>query len=312
MYSRVLIPLDGSSFAERILAYVDEFATPDQTEIILMQVVNVSVREVLGNLEPVADIHIKSVFEAAEKYLNQIRGELRQRGFRARVHLDRGDVAETICATADAQDVDLIAMTTHGRSGASRWLLGSIADRLIRSASQPIFLVRPTNGRTPDGVVRKILVPLDGSKLAELALPHAVAMAKRSNAQVILIQAIHELEIAPSDRVVAEKPPVSPQESAESYLRSVLADLRTKEGIDGEVMVREGHPAEVILQAAESEETDLIVMSTHGRSGLNRWVYGSVADKVLRQSPKPLLLIRSRVESERRMNEANQANLMTS
>jgi len=298
MYRKVLIPLDGSAFAERVLAHVERLISSQDCELILLRVVVPS--EHIVSPETVATlgtVDLSGLLEHAERYLAQIRGEMREMGIRARTKVAQGDVASAVCDTADAQQVDLIAMTTHGRSGLGRWAYGSVADRVIRTANQPVFLIRPTTEIPPDGGVRRILVPLDGSPLAERALAPATALAQDWGAEVLLLQAINpltDLEFAmiyasweSPDTVYAHR-----QTAAERYLAEVQQNLRVA-GVSSSTLVDEGHAADLILDTAEAEDVDAIVMSTHGRSGLSRWVYGSVADKVLREATCPLLLIRA-------------------
>lgn len=299
MYQKVLIPLDGSPFAERVLSHIEWLTSPQAAEIILLHVVRpptyVVGPEAMAPLEPIDATYAE---KDAEAYLKQVKGELREMGLQAHTQIGDGDVASTICGVADAQDADLIAMTTHGRSGVSRWAFGSVADRVIRSAPQPIFLVRGTDDVAPRKTIRKIMVPLDGSELAEQALPQAEVLAKEKGAEVLLLRAIEPL----SDREFAalfaawespEEVYAHRQTAAEQYLEQIQGELRATI-LSSEILVEEGHPAEVILDTAGAEAVDLIVMSTHGRSGLSRWVYGSIADKVLHKATCPLLLIRAR------------------
>lgn len=298
MYRKVLIPLDGSSFAERVLAHVQRLISPQDCELILLRVVVPS--EHIASSETLAALgtaDFRGLVEHAESYLAQIRGEMRELGVRARTQVAQGDVASAICDAADARQADLIAMTTHGRSGLGRWAYGSVADRVIRTASQPVFLVRPATELPADGEVRRILLPLDGSPLAERALAPATALARDWGVELLLLQAVKPLtdrEFAmlyasweSPDTVYAHR-----QTAAERYLAEVQRRLRVA-GVSSSTLVDEGHAADLILDTAEAEDVDIIVMSTHGRSGMSRWVYGSVADKVLREATCPLLLIRA-------------------
>ncbi len=302
MYRKILIPLDGSSLAERVLAHVEQMFPPKKVEIYLLRVVTLyGYRDVLrpdmvAELAPPA-LDVDKLYEEAREYLRQKKGELREMGYTVYTHVTAGDVAATICEFADAQDVDLIAMTTHGYSGLTRWLIGSVADRVVRSAERPVLLVRPSMETPKETELRQILAPLDGSELAEQALPHALALAKENNASILLVQAILPLE-----ELVLYMPLGAPEflsdisieelkQQAEKYLRQVQARLQ-EEGVTSEIVVVEGRPADVIIDVAEREGVGLIVMSTHGRSGLGRWVFGSVADKVLHSASRPLLLVR--------------------
>jgi nucleotide-binding universal stress UspA family protein len=146
-------------------------------------------------------------------------------------------------------------------------------------------------------VYKRILVPLDGSKLAEVALPHAVAQAKLGGGTLVLLRAILPLTAAVIaegaayidwDRIRADL-----EAEARAYLEGLRARLAA-EGLNVVVDYREGAPADVIIEAEERHGIDLVVMATHGRSGLGRWVIGSVADRVVRAGKAPVLLIRPR------------------
>lgn len=298
MYSNVLVPLDGSPFAERVLAHVESVMLPDEAQLVLLRVIETPQYVFAPEAVPTpAPLDLDSVRQQAQEYLDQVEDELHSKGIVTRTELADGDVASTICGVADAQDVDLIAMTTHGRSGVSRWAFGSVADRVLRAANQPIFLVRGSVEAPASDEFCRILVPLDGSELAERALPAAQTLAEAQEIEIVLIRAFEPL----SDREFAglyaswssiEEAYAHRQTAAERYLEEVQADLKAA-GLACTYLAAEGHPAEVILNVAGTEDCDMIVMSTHGRSGLGRWVYGSVADKVLRHAACPLLLIRA-------------------
>ncbi|MFQ5946213.1 MAG: universal stress protein [Anaerolineae bacterium] len=298
MYGKVLIPLDGSAFAERVQAHLQPLIVPGETELILLRVVE----PLSYSVSPEAFAAMGGMDEAlrwdeAKVYLDGVRGEWRELGFRTHMEVSGGEVATAIARSAEVHGADLIAITTHGRSGLGRWAYGSVADRVIRSATQPIFLVRGTSEVPPERTIRRILVPLDGSELAEMALEPAKSMAKEMGAEILLVRAVaplSETEVAAlytgwgsADEVYSRR-----QTAATQYLGRVQRDLKA-EGLKGATFVDEGHPAQVIVETEASHEADMVVMSTHGRSGVARWVYGSVADKVLRRAQSPLLLVRS-------------------
>jgi nucleotide-binding universal stress UspA family protein len=140
---------------------------------------------------------------------------------------------------------------------------------------------------------RKILVPLDGSKLAEKVLPFAAREAKAHGASLILLRVVHpfflEEPVTEAEQVILQKG----RERASRYLEEVRARLMRDEGIEAKIEVGEGEPAQVILDVARAKGCDLIAMTTHGYTGLERFIWGSVADKVAKASETPLLLIRS-------------------
>ncbi len=195
---------------------------------------------------------------------------------------------------ATATNVDLIAMTTHGRSGFVRWALGSVAERVVCETPLPVFLVRETTAAAGDKL-RRILVPLDGSLLAEQALPEAVALAQATGAELLLLQVIQALDegnqhILFKNAAEAQAAFAQWQTSAETYLRQVAQPIQAQGGVCV-CRALAGNVVETIIATAETAGIDLLVISTHGRSGLQRWVYGSVANKVLRGVSCPLLVI---------------------
>ena len=139
---------------------------------------------------------------------------------------------------------------------------------------------------------RKLLVPLDGSELSESILPQAVAVAKPAGAEIVLLRVHEPLERGVRETMgedLAQKLDTVNREEMQNYLDKIAGDL-ARQGIESDIAIAAGRPAEAIIEYAASHAVDLIVMATHGRSGITRWAFGSVADKVLRQSPVPVLL----------------------
>lgn len=302
MFQKVLVPLDGSKMAEKVLHTVRQIAQPSKTEIVLMRNVDQSAYALISDSPVVANRLFDSVQTETRKYLAQQKAVLERDGYGVHLEISRGDTAAAIIQVADDLNADLVAMTTHGRTGIGRMTLGSVADRVVRSAHLPILLVRAASPKTDKETIQKILLPLDGSVLSEQALPIARAVARDSGGSVLLLKAIEALEDIDlaelyNHQVDEHGIPTDWQNEAHLYLERMQKKL-TFADVSSDYHVIVGRPAEAILHVAEQESCDLVVMSTHGRSGIGRWVYGSVASKVLHETECPLLLVRGHVREE--------------
>lgn len=299
MISRILVPLDGSPVAESILPTVEAFARSHQAQITLFQAVEPS-EAATTIIAPSASIveRDKMAAEHAHAYLISIAQRLKQEGFTAQTRVLIGAPAEAIIMMG--HEVDLIAMGTHGRSGIGRWVYGSVADKVLHGAAVPILLIRsraeaPVNRRE----AKRLLVPLDGSELAEQALPIASEIAKRAGGSLCLVQSVGWAAMTVGDYPYGYGAGIDvvallqeAEQQAREYLNGLAARLRA-EGLAVETFVRDDLAPIAILDVAEKQSADVIVMSTHGRSGIGRWVMGSVADRILRASTVPVLLVRS-------------------
>jgi nucleotide-binding universal stress UspA family protein len=287
MYSKILVPLDGSPLAEQILPSVRFLAVTDNIPVELLWVNDVEI----AKWPPRSGKEY--LRQATARYLSAVRQI-------DSIEAD-GKAAEVIVRRAAAEPGCLIAMATHGMSGMRRWLIGSVASKVTQSAQNPLLLVRPTENADPAAAIalNTIFVPLDGSGLAEKALPHAVALAKGLK---LAVQLVRFYRLPPDAFVVADGviAPGSAQfrgamhKEAESYLDGKVETLRA-EGLDRVIgTAMEGDAASEIIDLAAKTAHSLIAMSTHGRSGIGRWLLGSVAEKVLQHSRAPVLLIRAR------------------
>jgi nucleotide-binding universal stress UspA family protein len=187
-------------------------------------------------------------------------------------------------------------MGTHGRSGVGRWVLGSVADKVVHEAHAPVLLARPPKAGSPprSSIVEKILVPLDGSELSQSALPLAETMAELLDASIVLFHAITPPVITfPGTEAITMNQPVwdGLRDDARKFLRSV-GDQVSARGHRAEEIVSIAPIVDGILCTAENQSAGLIVMSTHGRSGVGRWIMGSVTDGVVRRSSLPVLAVR--------------------
>jgi nucleotide-binding universal stress UspA family protein len=316
MIDRILVPLDGSAVSESILPTVQAFAHVTGAAVMLFQVVEPMERLVEGPdpaklvaaalraAEPraeaaaptVADLE-RQAGERAHAYLVEIAEQLQRQGTDVHIGIGQGVAADAIMAMAG--DYDLVAMATHGRGGVGRWVYGSVADKVLRGAAVPVLLIRARPDSPAWSVPpRRILVPLDGSELAERALPLATALAERAGAEALLIQSVSWAAMAMAAPfgsgygIGMADLLEQAQGDATAYLDDIARRL-SERGLAVRTDVRLEPAADAILDMAGEQQADLIVMSTHGRGGLGRWVYGSVADRVLRGAAIPVLLVRA-------------------
>lgn len=296
MYERIMVPLDGSNAAEEVLPYVEELASKFESEILLVSV---------AEPKPAETDHLFRAYLQSIK--SRIETELGDWGAKAKTQINvevlSGKPANEILRCAEEKNASLLVMASRGRSGEGPWLLGNIAAKVLRATTKPVLLIRneaPAEGLQRKGLIKRILVPLDGSKVAEQIVPHAEELAKVMGGQIILFQA-HEslLKMMPPESFSAiseEEIKVAikhKEEDAKGYLKTIAGPLREM-GLTVSEVVASGNPADVILDYAASNAVDIITMSTHGLSGIKRWVFGSVTDKVLHSGDMPILVARAR------------------
>jgi nucleotide-binding universal stress UspA family protein len=295
MIKRIMVPLDGSDLAEQALPLASTLASIYDAELLIASVI-AAVEHYDGEDRGIVDEDGRL---AAERYLAVKEADLDRKGVRVRATVAAGRPHIVLSSLCDLEEVDLVVMTTHGRSGVSRWTMGSVADKVLRTTDTPLILIHPSLHRTPPDTVKRIVVPLDGSELAEAALHLAERMAKRINASLHLIRAVIPPAVISGAEYLPGTLPVLDQieSDAKQYVETLAASLNER-GLTATTEVRTGIPTEVILAEA-SEPGDLIAISTHGRSGVDRWFLGSVADAVVRHGDIPVLVVRSWVTLEK-------------
>ena len=277
MLERILIPTDGSALSELALGVAETLARAQGAELILARVVEPprwvetdSHDWVMPDLYSQLEEALKSEAQAG---LDQLAEQLRRRGLTPRPILLHGFAASELLDCEQRERPDLVIMATHGRTGVARFALGSVADRLVREGISPVLVVRSFS----PGVswTERALVPLDGSALAEQALPMVETLAGKPLKWVKLLRAV-----ASSSEVAA----------ATAYLAPVAVRLANA-GLEVIPEVRIDSPAEAIQ--AEGQAVDLVILATHGRGGFDRFQHGSVAEETMRHLAAPLLLVRA-------------------
>lgn len=292
MISRILVPLDGSPLAELVLPYAGEMAGRTKAELLLVTCVQpIAVWDAT-----VTTFSLDREESFALAYLDSKREALTASGLNTRAKVVQGQAAEAVLEAAAEEKADLIAMSTHGRSGLSRWLFGSVATKILEGTDTPVFLVRaPSEARREKPVsITKILVPLDGSELAESVLPFVEDAAKAFGASIVLYHAIAPLSAYPGFETVlpANTGDVLEdlQKQAQQFLSRVAEGIKAR-GIEVSLVCSIDLAVDGVLVAARETGAGLIALGTHGRSGLGRVVMGSVADAVVRRSELPCLLV---------------------
>jgi nucleotide-binding universal stress UspA family protein len=302
MFRSILVPLDGSKFAEAALPIAESIARRAGASL-----------EIVRSHEPFEPEHPadcwmprydpdeEAAHEAQEQaYLDATVNTLQEKSsISVKSALVSGAVVSGVLKRARACAADLIVMATHGRGPVGRFMLGSVADKLLRHASIPVLFVRSGDDSQPLTApdFNHILIPLDGSVLAECALPPAIAIGHLADARITLLRAVERGYQPFGHAAEKDRNQVRHDENeqrildAARYLEKIAARLRL-ESPRVEKIVLEGEADGAILQESTARKVDLIAMATHGRGGIKRLLLGSVADKVIRSATTPVLAYR--------------------
>jgi nucleotide-binding universal stress UspA family protein len=289
MYKKILVPLDGSNAAEIVIPYAEELAANLDAEIVA-----VSVYE---SPDDMSHLHRYYLERVAEQIKRQIKGL--QPGTEIQIYSEvlQGKPAQQLVRYADEMKISLIAMASYGSSGREPKLLGNIATKVLWSTKKPVLLIRTPAKEAKlkqKMLIKKILVPLDGSKTGETIIECAEVLAKALDAELVLFQVLEPLRVVAGFETVTPYSIPQSEESikvaARTYLNGVEKTLRGK-GIKTSTVIVWGSAAERIIEYAEAN-TDLVTISSHGTSGVGRWVLGSVTEKVLQIGDKPVLVAR--------------------
>ena len=307
-YRRILVPLDGSALGERALSFACRLVEQHGAELVLVRVVEPHAPSLgptaphsAGRRDAVTDQH--SAVGAAQLYLEELASRLSvRRPIDTAVYY--GDPVEGLLEEIGLRRTDLVVMATHGRTGL-RVVLGSVADAVARRSPVPVLLIPPECARfwggpeEDSGRPLTILAPLDGSPLAEAALPALEQLVRGAGARVTLYGVVQLVPTLYSVNGQAGQMQDAGDEidALETYLARQAA--RLSRVADVCTQVEFGPPARRIAEHARAFDVDLVVMATHGRGGLSRLLMGSVASSVLHQLEVPLLLVRAAGLAER-------------
>jgi nucleotide-binding universal stress UspA family protein len=271
---RILVPLDGTDVAEESLSVVRSLSKVFDAQVTLVCVNSESTRRPLTGLK-----NSSRNSESADKqlYLSQKADQLRSAGTEADYEFRDGEVAKEICDIA--QNEDIVVMSTNSRTGLQRLLIGSVTLEVIQNASTPLILLRPTdNWRSRGTNFKRLLVALDGSEFSERILPYVTTLAKAFGSEILLLS------------VPAGSTSDSYRTTIETYLQNLAVELGSHD-LKVRTLVAGNVAAQTIVVTAETEMADLIMLATHGRSGMDRLMLGSVAERVVKNMPCPIFLL---------------------
>jgi nucleotide-binding universal stress UspA family protein len=324
MFKKILVPLDGSEHARKIVGWATGLAGVLDAEITLLSVIDPEEIEILeattrgfdersnsggaSNSGAIGSSIARSPSEVIDQAITQAKQDLRieadkitSAGIVANIVVGAGSPAEVIVAEARAQNADLIAMATRRESALARGVLGSVTDRVLHSTSTPVLTLYPAEvhefSRTSGGP-KRVVVPLDGSTLSETAIAPAIEIAKAADAEIIFTEILRlpffgvgvaGIEYGAGDYagdygIETQKTEIS------KYLQNFVDDAEGL-GLKASAVIRTGSPYQQIVEEAAQTEDSIVVMGSHGAGGLKRWVVGSVADKVIRSAGRPVLVI---------------------
>lgn len=300
MFNKILVPLDGSKTAENALPLTRFLARRLGLPVQLLAVIDLIelARSVSAADGLFLDTLVADQTRESNEYLAHVASSFA--GVDAHWQVAKGKAAEVIIEAAAADPATLIAMATHGRSGLNRILLGSVAEKVLRGAANPLLLTQATETGQIEGEApfMSMVVPLDGSETAESVLPMVVEMAQKLDGEIVLFRAcnvphaIYGGDVGRQPAVIAQLV-TGIKGEARHYLEKKAAQLRERGAKKVSYTMKEGLVPDQIIAMARETQGNIIVMGSHGWSGVKRWVVGSVTEAVVRHSGDPVLVMRS-------------------
>lgn len=306
MFSRIFVPLDGSDVAAQAMPYAVMLAKKLGSPLSLVNVLvphlkDLGAGDIFGITSDARRTAEERAATVAMDYLQNVAAPLRASGIDVEWNLIRGEnAADEIVDIAAAAENTLIVMSTHGRAGFQRLRLGSVAQHVMRQATVPTLVVRAQENplRAGMNLVQQITVTLDGSPLAECALPIAMRLAESFIVPLTLLRVLPDVIRASGYYEASYIPPIEEleryaREETERYLAQIAAHLEPMKVRTEWLSGLAGPPPEVISGYLREQPPGIAVMASHGRGGIARWVLGSTAEGVVTSAPCPVLVVRA-------------------
>jgi len=285
MYDDILIPYDDSDGAAAVLHHASELAHSADATVHVLYVADTnrdSVTVVGGDTVDALEHHGTDVVEEAARTLDTL-------GVPYETDVVQGNPAPTIAEYAERYDHDLVVMPTHGREGVSRYLIGSVSEKVVRLCSVPVLSVRMRDDETLQFPYESILVPTDGSEAATHAAEHVVEFAAALGATVHVLSVVDDTAFGPDVRsTITGK---ESEAAATEAVETIVSAAESRGITDTVTHTRHGSPAEEILDCIEASDIHAVGMGTTGRRGTDRILLGSVAEKTVRSAPVPVMTV---------------------
>ena len=311
MFNRILVPLDQSPIAECVLPHLVAFAKVYDAQVTLIHVMECPTAA--NQLPPIDPLSWKLCKSEAEAYLNDVNNRLSETGLEPEPVLLEGQPAHTIIEYAQSNGINLIMMSSHGRTGMSRWNVNSVVRKIIQESLISTMVIRaynPVFEKLNGHFYQRILVPLDGSLRSECVLPIAATLTKKHQANLMLAHVVVKPEMPrqtplnQDDLDLIQRFVDRNLRAAKDYFERLLAHL----GVDfvPRLLVSE-NIAISLHQLVEDEAVDLVVISAHGYSGLAKWPYGSLTTSFIEYGTTPLLIVQDLAPGKVTLSEAEAA-----
>jgi nucleotide-binding universal stress UspA family protein len=301
MFEKILLPLDGSEIAEMALPYGEEIARSMGSELILFHV--------RGQDQPHVDNHVHKVYleRLAETVEHNTRNDQPGgKSVKVTIEVETGEPAESICSLVEKINAGMVIMSAVSASGLKIGkMLGSVTDHVCRTVPVPVLLLRPQQIKPNEPkkrLINQILLPLDGSVLSKLALPVGEELSKKLNVSITLFQMAtrmrpyYDMSGTGANNIYVDYAKLD--EDEEKRVRAemmVIENELVEKGLKATNLITSGFDAaDEIIETGKKVGADLVIMSTNGRSGLGRWMFGNVAEKILRHGETPVLLVHAR------------------
>ncbi len=308
MIDHILVPLDGSSLAECVLRHTVAIGRAMGSRVTLLRAIVRSPEDVQSRAVDPLGWHMRK--SEADIYLDEIAAKLRDAGLETDTVLVEGNAAERIIQRARQEDVDLIVMSSHGRSGLSEWNINSVVQKVILRAYVPTLIVRAyreVHEALTELAYDRLLVPLDGSKRAECVLPWVRSLAEFHESKVVLAHVVNQPEVARRAPLTEQETDLVSQLTALNKMKGerYLQELGSRLSLEAKtrLLVSE-NPAAALHKLVGEEEIDLVLIAAHGYSGETMWPYGSIALNFIAYGSEPLLIIQDVSPEEAGMTEA--------
>jgi len=303
MFEHILLPLDGSSLAERVLPHAVTLSNAFESKVTLLRVVHKEDSENQHGMVNPMDWQMRK--STAEAYLQSVKKRLVDIGLDCEIHIAEGRPAVQIIGFAKNEAVDLVILSSHGSSGPSAWNINSTVQKVLLRAFMPVMIVRAYQEVQQDleaVTYQRLFLPLDGSKRAECILPLAESICKLQNSKVFLTHIVEEPILPRQTPVTEEIKTLTDQlreiniEESKKYFSNIKSHFQED---NVEIILESSkEPTIAMHNIIDRENIDLVLLSAHGYSGENRWPYGKIALNFIAYGTTPLIIIQDLEENE--------------